>query len=87
MRAGGGVIGETPEDIAQLKRATDEARQLLLEKLILPTLREERPDLIDGKEAMTRFLHLLANEPALANVPIMVDSSKFEIIEAALSLV
>ncbi len=28
---------------------TDEARQLLLEKLILPTLREERPDLIDGK--------------------------------------
>ena len=41
-------------------------------------------DLIDGKEAMTRFLHLLANEPTLANVPIMVDSSKFEIIEAGL---
>ncbi len=41
-------------------------------------------DLIDGKEAMTRFLHLLANEPDLANVPIMVDSSKFEIIEAGL---
>jgi 5-methyltetrahydrofolate--homocysteine methyltransferase len=41
-------------------------------------------DLIDGKEAMTRFLHLLANEPALANVPIMVDSSNFEIIEAGL---
>src|SRR5437870_8781737 len=41
-------------------------------------------DLIDGKEAMTRFLHLLANEPSLANVPIMVDSSKFEIIEAGL---
>ncbi len=41
-------------------------------------------DLIDGQEAMTRFLHLLANEPALANVPIMVDSSKFDIIEAGL---
>ncbi len=41
-------------------------------------------DLIDGKEAMARFLHLLANEPALANVPIMVDSSNFEIIEAGL---
>lgn len=41
-------------------------------------------DLLDGKEAMTRFLYLLANEPALANVPIMVDSSKFEIIEAGL---
>lgn len=41
-------------------------------------------DLIDGKEAMTRFLHMLANEPDLAKVPIMVDSSKWEIIEAGL---
>ncbi len=41
-------------------------------------------DLIDGKEAMTRFLWLLANEHDLANVPIMVDSSKWEIVEAGL---
>ncbi len=41
-------------------------------------------DLIDGKEAMTRFLHLLATEPNLAKVPIMVDSSKWEILEAGL---
>src|SRR5213078_1095425 len=41
-------------------------------------------DLIDGKEAMTRFLYLLANEPDLAKVPIMVDSSKWDIIEAGL---
>lgn len=41
-------------------------------------------DLIDGKEAMTRFLHLLANEPALSKVPIMIDSSKWEIIEEGL---
>jgi 5-methyltetrahydrofolate--homocysteine methyltransferase len=41
-------------------------------------------DLIDGKEAMTRFLRLLANEPDLAKVPIMVDSSKWEILEAGL---
>jgi 5-methyltetrahydrofolate--homocysteine methyltransferase len=41
-------------------------------------------DLIDGKEAMTRFLWLLANEPDLARVPIMVDSSKWEILEAGL---
>ena len=41
-------------------------------------------DLLDGKEAMTRFLHLLANEHELADVPIMVDSSKWEIIEAGL---
>src|SRR4029077_9947025 len=37
-------------------------------------------DLIDGKEAMTRFLYLLANEDDIAKVPIMVDSSKWEII-------
>lgn len=41
-------------------------------------------DLIDGVEAMTRFLHLMANEPELSKVPIMVDSSKWEIIEAGL---
>ncbi|MCI0641041.1 MAG: methionine synthase [Gemmataceae bacterium] len=41
-------------------------------------------ELIDGKEAMTRFLYLLANEPVLAKVPIMIDSSKWEIIEAGL---
>src|ERR1044072_1674911 len=41
-------------------------------------------DLIDGKEAMTKFLYLLADEPALQAVPIMIDSSKFEIIEAGL---
>src|SRR5207244_177547 len=39
-------------------------------------------DLIDGKEAMTRFLWLLADESALARVPIMIDSSKWEILEA-----
>ena len=41
-------------------------------------------DMIDGKEAMVKFLHLLADEPALQAVPIMVDSSNFEIIEAGL---
>jgi 5-methyltetrahydrofolate--homocysteine methyltransferase len=41
-------------------------------------------DLIDGKEAMTRFLYLLANEDDIARVPIMVDSSKWEILEAGL---
>lgn len=40
--------------------------------------------LIDGKEAMVRFLHLIAAEPDIARVPIMVDSSKWDIIEAGL---
>jgi 5-methyltetrahydrofolate--homocysteine methyltransferase len=41
-------------------------------------------DLIDGKEAMARFLNLIAAEPTLAKMPIMVDSSKWEIIEEGL---
>jgi 5-methyltetrahydrofolate--homocysteine methyltransferase len=41
-------------------------------------------DLIDGKEAMARFLNLLAAEPTLARITIMIDSSKWEIIEEGL---
>jgi 5-methyltetrahydrofolate--homocysteine methyltransferase len=44
-------------------------------------------DLLDGKEAMTRFLNLLAAEPDIARIPIMIDSSKWEIIEAGLKCV
>ncbi len=40
--------------------------------------------MIDGVKIMTRFLNLLASEPDVAAVPIMVDSSKWEIIEAGL---
>ncbi|TBN02660.1 methionine synthase [Hyunsoonleella flava] len=43
--------------------------------------------LIDGKEAMVRFLNLIAAEPDICRVPIMIDSSKWEIIEAGLQLV
>jgi 5-methyltetrahydrofolate--homocysteine methyltransferase len=40
--------------------------------------------LIDGKEAMINFLKLVAAEPDICRVPIMIDSSKWEIIEAGL---
>ncbi|WP_437690896.1 methionine synthase [Sorangium sp. So ce176] len=40
--------------------------------------------MIDGVSAMTRFLLLLASEPEVAKVPFMVDSSKWEVIEAGL---
>ena len=40
--------------------------------------------LIDGKEAMVNFLRLVAAEPDIARVPIMIDSSKWEIIETGL---
>jgi 5-methyltetrahydrofolate--homocysteine methyltransferase len=43
--------------------------------------------MIDGKEAMIRFLNLIASEPDIARVPIMIDSSKWEIIEAGLKCV
>src|SRR5690606_2412026 len=40
--------------------------------------------MIDGVEAMDRFLKLIASEPDISRVPIMVDSSKWEVIEAGL---
>lgn len=40
--------------------------------------------LIEGKEAMVKFLNLIASEPDISRVPIMIDSSKWEIIEAGL---
>jgi len=40
--------------------------------------------MIDGVVAMTRFLQLLASEPEVAKVPFMIDSSKWEVIEAGL---
>ncbi|MBS1634019.1 MAG: dihydropteroate synthase, partial [Bacteroidetes bacterium] len=43
--------------------------------------------LLDGVKAMTTFLNLLQSEPDIAKIPIMIDSSKFEIIEAGLKCV
>ena len=43
--------------------------------------------LIDGTKAMTKFLNLIAAEPDISRVPIMIDSSKWEIIEAGLKTV
>ncbi|WP_318240472.1 methionine synthase [Luteimonas colneyensis] len=40
--------------------------------------------LIDSAKAMTRFLTLIASEPDIARIPVMVDSSKWEVIEAGL---
>jgi len=43
--------------------------------------------MLDSKAAMVRFLNLLASEPDIARVPIMIDSSKWEVIEAGLRCV
>ncbi|MBT8283744.1 MAG: dihydropteroate synthase, partial [Flavobacteriaceae bacterium] len=42
--------------------------------------------LIDGKEAMVKFLNLILAEPDIARVPLMIDSSKWEILEAGLQV-
>ncbi|MEX2138579.1 MAG: methionine synthase [Pirellulales bacterium] len=43
--------------------------------------------MLDGEAAMTRFLNLVAAEPAVARVPLMIDSSKWSVIEAGLKCV
>lgn len=43
--------------------------------------------MINGKKAMVQFLNLIASEPDIARIPIMIDSSKWEIIEAGLKCV
>ncbi|GAB3681210.1 methionine synthase [Actinocorallia lasiicapitis] len=44
-------------------------------------------DLLDSEEAMTTFLNLIATEPEVARIPIMVDSSKWSVLEAGLKCV
>jgi len=43
--------------------------------------------LIEGKEVMVKFLNLIVSEPDIARIPIMIDSSKWDIIEAGLQVV
>src|SRR5258706_6028933 len=43
--------------------------------------------MLDSKAAMVKFLHLIAAEPEIARVPLMIDSSKWDIIEAGLKCV
>jgi 5-methyltetrahydrofolate--homocysteine methyltransferase len=43
--------------------------------------------MLDGKQAMERFLKLIASEPDISRVPVMIDSSKWEVIEAGLKCV
>ena len=40
--------------------------------------------MLDSEQAMTRFLNLIASEPDIARLPVMIDSSKWSVIEAGL---
>ena len=44
-------------------------------------------DLLDSEQAMTTFLNLIATEPEVARIPIMIDSSKWSVLEAGLKCV
>src|SRR5207237_1460643 len=44
-------------------------------------------DLLDGPQAMTTFLNLLATEPEVARIPIVIDSSRWSVIQAGLKCV
>jgi 5-methyltetrahydrofolate--homocysteine methyltransferase len=44
-------------------------------------------DLLDGEQAMTTFLNLIATEPEAARIPVMVDSSRWSVLEAGLKCV
>jgi 5-methyltetrahydrofolate--homocysteine methyltransferase len=44
-------------------------------------------DLLDGEQAMTAFMNLIATEPEVARVPIMIDSSRWSVLEAGLKCV
>ena len=43
--------------------------------------------MLDGEKAMVRFLHLIAAEPDISRVPVMIDSSKWDIIESGLKCI
>ncbi len=43
--------------------------------------------MLDSKEAMVKFLNLIASEPDIARIPVMIDSSKWEVIEAGLKCI
>ena len=43
--------------------------------------------MLDGKVAMVKFLNLIASEPEIARIPIMIDSSKWDIIETGLKCI
>src|SRR5207244_1408673 len=87
----GGCCGTTPEHIsAILSGECDGALSVARQQVqgganILDVNMDE--GMIDSETAMTRFLNLIASEPEIARIPIMIDSSKWSVIEAGLKCV
>ena len=68
--------GEFEKAIAVAKAQVEDGAQILDFNL--------DDGLIDGKSAMTKFVRLALSDPIIASVPLMIDSSKFDVIEAGL---
>ena len=67
----------------KLEEATEVARQQVEGGAnILDVCMDE--GMLDGEAAMTTFLNLVAGEPDISRIPVMIDSSRFSIIEAGL---
>ncbi len=67
----------------QFEEAVEVARQQVLGGATIIDINMDDA-LLDGAEAMTRFLRLIAGESDIASVPVMIDSSKWEVLEAGL---
>ena len=74
------ILGEKYEDAVAVARQQVEAGANVIDVNM-------DEGLLDGEAAMTRFLNLIAAEPDIARVPVMVDSSKWSVIEAGLKCV
>ncbi|MEK9812420.1 MAG: methionine synthase [Bordetella sp.] len=71
---------------SEFERAVDVARQQVENGAQVIDVNMDEA-MLDSKAAMTRFLNLIASEPDISRVPVMIDSSKWEVIEAGLKCV
>ena len=67
-------------------KALDVARQQVINGAQMIDVNMDEA-MLDGEKAMTTFLHLIASEPEIARVPVMIDSSKWSVLEAGLKCV
>ena len=67
-------------------KALDVARQQVINGAQMIDVNMDEA-MLDGEKAMTTFLHLIASEPEIARVPVMIDSSKWSVLEAGLKCI
>ncbi|WP_372521968.1 methionine synthase [Sulfuricaulis sp.] len=67
-------------------KALDVARQQVINGAQMIDVNMDEA-MLDGEKAMTTFLHLIASEPEIARVPVMIDSSKWSVLKAGLKCI